>query len=114
MAKAVNRNLLGAWAFLIGVILALLAAIFTQVALWTWTPWVLVLAGVVIGLLNVGTGELRNFMIAGAVLVIVSALGAETLATIAVIGRIADYLVMLFVPATIVVSLKAVFAIGKR
>lgn len=109
MAK-VRKNILGAWAFLIGVVIALLAGIFTSVSTWQWTPWVLVIAGIVIGLFNVTSGELKEFMIAGAILVVVSALGSTTLSIIGVIGNVADYLVMLFVPATIIVSLKAVFA----
>lgn len=115
MAKK-GQNVLGAWAFLIGVILALVVGALGLVSA-QWTA-ALVVLGIVIGLLNVGGEELRDFMLAGTILVIVSAFGGQGLAGLEVsiirVGAILQALVTLFVPATIVVALKVVFALAKR
>ena len=109
-------NVLGSWTFLIGVILALIVGALGLVsAQWTAT---LVVLGIVIGLLNVGGSELKDFMLAGTVLVIVSAFGGQGLAGLDIsvirVGAILNALVTLFVPATIVVALKVVLALGKK
>jgi hypothetical protein len=112
----VKGNVLGAWAFLIGVILAVVIGLLGLTSE-IWVTILLVL-GIIIGLLNIGGAELKEFMLAGTVLVIVSALGGQSLLSLTVsvvnIGAILQALVTLFVPATIVVALKAVFAIAKR
>jgi len=108
-------NLIGAWAFLIGVILAVVVGLLnlgTTTGAWAL---VLVVLGIIIGLLNVGGAELKDFLLAGTVLVIVSAFGGQVLSeAVPYVGDILQALVALFVPATIVVALKAVFALAKR
>ncbi len=115
MAKK-GKNVVGAWAFLIGVILALVVGALGLVdARWTAA---LVVLGIVIGLLNIGGAELKDFMLAGAVLVIVSAFGGQGLAGLEIsiirIGAILNALITLFVPATIIVALKTVFALARK
>lgn len=112
MAK--NQNVIGAWAFLIGVILAVIVGLLgKEVNSGIWVISLVVL-GIIIGLLNVGGSELKEFMIAGTVLVIVSAMSKDTLMGVKYVGEIVRALVVLFVPATIVVSLKVVFALAKK
>lgn len=115
MAKA-QKNVLGAWAFLVGVILALVVGL-----AWLSSPgWImaLVVLGIIIGLLNVGGVELKDFMLAGAVLVVVSYYAGQGLLGLELvginIGGIIQSLIALFVPATIVVALKAVFALARK
>ena len=113
MAK--KGNLVGAWAFLIGVILAVIVGILQLSA--TEGVWaiVLIILGLIIGLLNVSGPELKDFLIAGAVLVIVSGMGGQAyLSEIPFVGEIVKALVVMFVPATIVVALKSVFALAKK
>ena len=113
MPKA-KGNIVGAWAFLIGVILAVVLGIIgTEVTAGLWAI-ILVVLGIIIGLLNVGGSELKEFLLAGTALVIVSALGEQTLMEVDYVGSILRALVILFVPATIVIALKAVFALAKR
>ncbi len=116
MAKG-NGNLLGAWAFLIGVILAVLAGFVPAINLASGA-WAAVFAaiGIIIGLLNVTATETKEFLVAGAILVIVSALSKSIGIVIALpyIGTILDALVILFVPATIVVALKSVFVTARK
>ncbi len=104
-------NWVGAWAFLIGVILAV---IFAFVGPATWLPWVLVIIGIIVGLLNIADVEVQPFLMAGTVLVIVSYFGSGVFEGLAFLRNILDNLLLLFVPATIIVALKSVFAMARR
>jgi len=114
MARA-GRNILGAWAFLAGVVLAILAAFIPSINLSTglWAG-IYVAIGVVIGLLNVSEAEIKEFLVAGTVLVIVSALSGASYQVLPYVGNIMKALVILFAPATIVVALKVVFLAARK
>ena len=110
-----RKNLLGAWAFLIGVILAVIFAFITAGA---WLGWVLVIVGIIIGLLNITDAEVQPFLLAGAILVIVSYFGSGVFALIkigeiAFLANVLSNILTLFVPATIIVALKSVFSMAK-
>ena len=111
MAKKLGTKL-GAWAFLIGVVLAVILGAFGQVEGIVITA--LVVIGLVVGLLNVTGSETTPFLLAGVSLVIVSALGSDVLGTIAWISSILSALNAIFVPATVIVALKTVFTIAKN
>lgn len=113
MPKA-KGNILGAWAFLVGVILAVVIGLLGYDPTAGMLALALVILGIVIGLLNIGGAELKEFLLAGVVLVIVSSLGGQTLLGVNYVGSIVQALLVLFVPATIVVALKVVFAVAKR
>ncbi|UZE93971.1 MAG: hypothetical protein IB618_00115 [Candidatus Pacearchaeota archaeon] len=108
-------NMLGAWAFLIGVIIAV---IFGFLAMATWVYWVLVVIGILIGLLNITDVEAQPFLIAGVILVIVSYFGGSVFGVdklgVNFLAQILENLLILFVPATIIVALKSVFSLAKR
>jgi len=115
MPKKTGGNLLGAWAFLIGVILAV---IFGFIATQLWVIWVLVILGIIVGLLNIADAEVQPFLLAGVVLVIVSAFGGSVftglkLMNTAFLTNILNNMLMLFVPATVIVALKSVFSIAR-
>jgi len=123
MAKKSLGNVLGAWAFLFGIIVALIIGLFT-LKNDSWMIGLLVLAGVIVGLFNVTSKESMKFLLAGVSLVIVSGMGHSVLATFNVVNiagvSISDKmssvlaaLLILFVPATIIVSLKSVFEIAR-
>lgn len=122
-----KENSVGAWAFLIGVILALVIGTSTTLipipALTAYSAQIyaiLSILGLFVGFMNVAGKESQVFMLAGAVLVIVSKFGMESV-TGSLIGigigetvsSIFAALLVLFVPATIVVALKTVFSIAK-
>jgi hypothetical protein len=119
-----QENYAGAWAFLIGVVLAILIGLSTTLipipALAEYSAeiyGILVVLGIVVGFLNVTSKDSQTFLLAGAVLVIVSKFGMESV-TGSLIGiGIGDAvsstfaaLLALFVPATIIVALKTVFS----
>jgi len=128
MAIRSKENWLGAWAFLIGVVLAIIIGLSTTLlpipTLIKYSAQIygiLVILGLIVGSLNVTTGkDSQTFLIAGAVLVIVSRFGMDSV-TGSLIGigigdavsSVFGALLVLFVPATIVVALKMVFSIAK-
>jgi signal transduction histidine kinase len=111
-----KENLIGAWAFLIGVILAIIIGLFkVQLvgAASTVILALLVILGLIVGFLNVGDKDVHTFLLAALALVIVSYMGSESLAIIPQLGSILNALLILFIPATVIVSLKLVFSIAK-
>ena len=117
-----KENLIGAYAFLIGVILAV------AIGLWKeplqsaggWFYTALIVIGLIVGFMNVGDKDSRTFLLASLSLVIVGALGADPLKYIALnnysveaLSNILTSLLVLFVPATIIVALKTVFSMAK-
>ena len=101
----------GAWAFLIGIVLAV---IFGFMEMNKTMTMVLFIIGIVVGLLNVTDKEVTPFLMAGAILVIVSALGSDVLSVINWANGILDAILVIFVPATVVVAIKSVFSIAKN
>ena len=123
-----RENLISAWAFLIGVVLAVMVGVFTTLikipSLVTYSAQIyglLALIGIVVGsFIKVEGKENHTFLIAGAVLVIVSKFGRESVSGSLiglglgdVVSSIFGALLILFIPATIIVALKTVFSIAK-
>ena len=122
-----RENSIGAWAFLIGVILAIVIGLSTTLlpipALTTYRKQIyaiLVLLGITVGFMNVTGKDSQTFLIAGAVLVVVSRFGMDgvtgNLIGIGVgdaVRSVFGALIALFAPATIIVALKTVFSIAK-
>jgi len=112
LAKSKGSSTIGSWAFLIGVILAVILGALGVVE-GTWTA-VLVVLGLIVGILNITDEEVRPFLTAGTVLVLVSFLGRDVLGSVALLGNILSAVMALFVPATVIVALKSVFSIAKK
>jgi uncharacterized membrane protein len=101
----------GSWAFIIGILVAVLIGLFGTVnQLWLT---ILVILGLLIGLLNITRGEVNNFLMAAVILVIVSAFGKNVLSAISILGGILDAIMALVVPATVIVALKAIYGLAK-
>ncbi len=107
--KKQNTNIIGGWAFLIGVVIAF---IFAFLEMTNWAVWTLVVVGIIIGLLNISVKEATPFMLAGTVFVIVSAFGMNVFPG-TWLPNFLKNLLMLFVPATIIVALRALFGLAK-
>jgi hypothetical protein len=106
-----NLKTIGKWAFILGLVICVLAGLFYQP---DWAYWVLAILGVVVGLLNVTAEETRGFLLAAIALV----LSATALNTIPVIGDAISF-VMLFViafvsGAMIVIALKELFQAAQK
>jgi len=107
-----NVNALGSWAFLIGVILAVVFGLLGNLT--QGLTILLIVLGILVGLLNITDKEVMPFLMAGAILVIVSTLGQSVVASVPLFDRILQALTILFVPATIIVALKSVFGLARR
>lgn len=112
MARKKGGNLIGSWAFLIGVILAVVLGLFGSLTPAMTT--VLVIAGLIVGLLNIGDEETTPFLMAGTVLIIASSLGRDVVASIALANNVLQALLVLFVPATVIVALRHVFSLARH
>lgn len=112
MAKS-TKSKIGGWAFLVGVVLAVVLGIFNIAVGSMWT-WILVVIGLVIGLLNVTSEEAHHFLMSGAVLVIVSALGSGVLSETPQLANVMTTLLTVFIPATIIVAIRNVFSIARN
>lgn len=109
MAK--SGNVVGSWAFLVGVVLAVVLGLIGAVS----ANWVVVLAiiGLIIGLLNVADNEVEPFLMAGAVLIIASALGQGVMMQVPILDAVLTSLLAVFVPAIIIVAVKHVFVLAR-
>ena|SRR3989344_486408 len=115
-----KENLLGAYAVLIGVILALTLGFFQALFAGARQNWIyisLAIIGVIIGLVSVGkeSRDATTFLLASISLVIVGSMGQQVLSVGEFginISVILDTLLTMFIPATIVVALKTVFSVA--
>jgi hypothetical protein len=120
-----RESLIGAWAFLAGIILAVVVGVFaTFVGTANATPIVLSLLavlGLVVGYF-VSEKDVQTFLLASVSLVIVSFAGIQGLVLSAAVSGIninelitsvLGALLFLFIPATIVVALKTVFSLAR-
>jgi hypothetical protein len=117
-----RENLVGAYAFLVGVIFAVIMGLSQKLLNITYSnsPYAfLVILGIVIGFLNVGDRDSMTFLIASLSLVIVSGFGQSALIYVSNIPFLSSLtailaaLLVMFVPATIIVALKVVFNLAK-
>jgi hypothetical protein len=103
-------DIIGKWAFIIGLVIAVLAGLFYQPA---WAIWVLAILGVIVGLLNVTGEDTRGFLLAAIALT----LSATALNTIPGLGTafslVLPFVVAFVAGATIVVALKELFVTAR-
>lgn len=109
----------GEWAFLIGVIIAVAIGLFStklSANVSGWLILLLVLAGLVVGLLNISAKESTSFLVASAALLITSTAG-DTLIKIPTIGiymtNIVKQIGVFVTPAAIIVALKSIQSLAK-
>jgi len=113
MAKS---NMFGGWAFLIGVVLAVIVGAWQGVTLSSTMQYILVILGLLIGLLNIADKETTPFLMSGAVLIIASiasSLGGDVMKNIMFLPGIFNALLSVFVPATIIVAIKNAFGLAR-
>ena len=112
-----GRNLLGSWSFLVGLVLAIILGLGLGGQYQSTILWVVFGLGVLVGLLNIGSGEVGAFLTSGTILVLVSYLGIEVgifKGIAPAIFNILKGILTLFIPATIIVALKSVFVMAKK
>ena len=112
---------IGTWAFILGVVVAVLAGAavsFTTVngTVIAYVVGALVVLGLIVGFLNITDKETNKFLIAAVSLVIVSGLGSSLLSQVQIIGaalgNILGNILTFVVPAVVVVALKSIHDIA--
>jgi hypothetical protein len=100
-----NTARIGKWAFILGLVIAVLAGLLLQP---DWAIWVLAILGVIVGFLNVTAEDTQGFLLAAIALT----LSATALNTIPVVGTafelILPFVVAFVAGATIVIALKEI------
>lgn len=116
-----DKAKIGNWAFILGVILAILGGALGGY-LSAYAPWItllLVILGLIVGFLNISQKETMEFLIAAIALVVVGT--AAQLSTIdsvvpllgSMIQAMVANVAVFVTPAALVVSLKAVYSLSK-
>jgi hypothetical protein len=114
-----KENLVGAYAFLIGVVLAVVLGVFNKSLESAGEIFysLLILIGLVVGYVSVSDKNTNTFLLASLSLVVVAGMGIQPLlyvsmtnGVVEVIRNVLSSLMVLFVPATIIVALKTIFA----
>ena len=122
-----HENSVGAWSFLIGVILAVIIGLFTTLlpipALVEYSAHIygiLVFLGLVVGYMISSGKDSQTFLIAGTIIIIAGKFGMDSVSGSLIgiglgdtVKSIFSALLALFVPATIIVALKTLFSIAK-
>lgn len=114
-------NNIGSWAFILGVLIAILGGAFGGYAA-AYAPWItliLVILGLVVGFLNISAKEVNDFLLAAIALVavgLVANLSAiDTI--IPVLGSVLQSMVQnvaaFVAPAALIVALKAIYQLGR-
>jgi hypothetical protein len=120
MAIRSRENVVGAWAFLAGIMLSIIVGIFAGGNISPYIVWILLGLGIIVGYF-VSEKNVRIFLLASVSLVVVSYIGISGMVLNSaisgiqigkVVSSILGSLLMLFVPATIIVALKSVFSIS--
>jgi hypothetical protein len=117
-----KENIIGAWAFLFGIVLAIIVGVFFRTNTNPIILGVLALLGLFLGFF-VSEKNVQTFLLASVSLVIVSFAGIQGLVLDAAIrginigklvSSVLGTLLVMFVPATIVVALKTMFSLAKK
>lgn len=103
--------IVGKWAFIAGLVIAVLAGFGLNYA---WVAWVLAVLGLIVGFLNVGEEETQKFLIA-AIGLLMSASAINTIPYIGDIGTaIIANLVAFISAAILVVALRSLFLTARH
>ncbi len=104
---------IGTWSFIIGIVIAVAAG------LWDISPVIvsiLIILGLIVGFLNVTGKETTPFLLATVSLVIVAAVGQNTLSHVEIIGPRLQHILLTFItfiiPSTIIVACKAIYSLA--
>lgn len=105
----------GSWAFIFGVVIAIIAGFWPLSALLTS---VLIVLGIVVGLVNITSHETDKYLLAAVSLVVVTHFGGDYMSQIEVVGTVLKNVlgaVQTFVtPATIIVALKVIYSLAQE
>ena len=103
---------LGHWAFIVGILIAIIAGL---VPAWQ-TPtitWVLVILGLIVGLLNITAKETVEFLVASIALLVIGSAGAIPALGTIILSVLAN-IVAFVAPAALVVALLSIYKLAQK
>ncbi len=104
---------IGGYAFLLGILIAIIFALIPGLDGTSWVPFVLLILGIIVGLLNIEDKDIGLFLIAAIVLIATS---ATPLNTLPIVGPMLSRIVLNFVtfvsPAALIVSIVAIIKVA--
>lgn len=105
-----DKSKIGKWAFVFGIVIAVLATLPTGISAEA-SAWVLVVLGLVVGFLNVTAKESTEFLVATLALILIGNSASIVLGSFVAgsLGNIATFIA----PAGLVVALKAIYVLGE-
>jgi len=117
MAKKKDLTQVGAWAFVVGLLVAIVLGIAPGVISATTTILVLGILGIVVGLLNIGERETQSYLLgniaflvaSGSLLSLVIAVPALGIYLATIVANIALFVA----PGAAIVGLKAIYQIAR-
>jgi hypothetical protein len=105
-----NMEKVGRWAFIAGLVLAVLAGLLLKAS---WVTWLLVILGLVVGFLNVSTKEPQGFLLP-AVALTLSAAAVQSLPLVGgVVTTILANVVTFIAAAMLLVAIRALLVTAK-
>jgi len=118
MSGVINMNMgkAGEMAFLVLIIIAILAGLASAVATFdaTWIAAILVVLGLIVGILNISEKETSSFLIATVALIVAGTSSFAALGDVGtIVSRILGFIAIAVAPAAVIVSLKAIYALGR-
>ena len=112
---------IGGWAFLVGVVIAVIAGFASApinaatAAIAGYVRLVIVILGLIVGFLNIGTRQTNDFLLASIAVIL---MGTANLSVIPLIGKYLENMVLniaaFVTPAALVVGLKAVYVLASK
>lgn len=106
---------IGHWAFLIGVLVAIIGGFLMNILGETAVFSALFALGVIVGLLNITIRETTDFLVATMALILVSAANLRLIPYFGfILQNILNTLLFFVVPAAIIVALRAVWVLASR
>jgi len=110
MAKKNNLGTVGKWAFIIGLLLAVIAGLIQGFYTIPYLALILVILGLIVGFLNIAEKDTVKLLVA-----IIALMGVGT-AAVMVIGDVITSInsILISLVENIVVAVKAIYETGKR
>lgn len=106
---------IGEWAFLAGVILALLVGLFQAEAATGAVAAILVALGIIVGFLNIAEKETTAYLVATIALLVAGSTGFAVLPLVGdTVAAMLKNIVLFVAPAAVIVALKTVVTLGKK
>ncbi len=110
----VDTETIGEWAFLAGVLIAVLLGLVPSIVDAATSATVLVVLGVIVGLVSVSAKEIGSFLTAAIALLVAGAAGLDQLPAVgAFLGPILGNISAFVAPAAVVIAVKYVVELAR-